>query len=269
MLLRELISKELAETFHLAFDVDELNQSGVQVLQIRLHNSDDKYFSIQVNLKAKTRMIVTCEPQQYAAEFVHIIGKSTAQQRQIFVQYLNELQKHGKLILKINEQQISNEDFLESDITWDKFFLRFTVAPYFDRDFEDEYAVVSNYIKIICAMMLALLTYEIEGYNEGKAEGASHIVKSKKYERNPINRELCLLEKGYTCYICGFNFEKVYGEIGKYFIHVHHTTPVHLMGENYVVNPSEELFPVCPNCHAMLHRKDPPYTIEQIKSLLP
>jgi 5-methylcytosine-specific restriction protein A len=36
------------------------------------------------------------------------------------------------------------------------------------------------------------------------------------------------------------------------------------MGNNYIVDPVKDLEPVCPNCHAMLHRKDPPYSIEEL-----
>ncbi|HEM0468253.1 TPA: HNH endonuclease [Escherichia coli] len=28
------------------------------------------------------------------------------------------------------------------------------------------------------------------------------------------------------------------------------------------------LLPVCPNCHAMLHRRKPPFTLEELKALM-
>ena len=40
------------------------------------------------------------------------------------------------------------------------------------------------------------------------------------------------------------------------------------MDENYVVKPLKELFPVCPNCHAMLHRRKPPYSIEELREII-
>ena len=55
---------------------------------------------------------------------------------------------------------------------------------------------------------------------------------------------------------------KVYGDIGKGFIHVHHLTPLWDIRQGYEVNPVKDLRPVCPNCHAMLHRGTP-YTIEE------
>ncbi len=61
------------------------------------------------------------------------------------------------------------------------------------------------------------------------------------------------------------HFEEEYGNIGKCFIHVHHLTQLADIRQGYEVNPIKDLRPVCPNCHAMLHKKNPPYTIEQLK----
>lgn len=33
----------------------------------------------------------------------------------------------------------------------------------------------------------------------------------------------------------------------------------------YETDPVEDLKPVCPNCHAMLHQKSPPHNIEELK----
>lgn len=60
--------------------------------------------------------------------------------------------------------------------------------------------------------------------------------------------------EGYRCAVCGFDFYETYGEIGKDFIHIHHLKPLaDLGGEKEVA--VDDLRPVCPNCHAMLHRK--------------
>ena len=55
--------------------------------------------------------------------------------------------------------------------------------------------------------------------------------------------------------VCEFNFEAFYGERGKGFIHVHHLSSLAEIGQEYEVDPVNDLRPVCPNCHAMLHRK--------------
>ena len=64
------------------------------------------------------------------------------------------------------------------------------------------------------------------------------------------------------------DFEATYGEIGKGFIRVHHLVPISSIGKEYELNVERDLAPVCPNCHYMLHRKNPPYTIEELKEIL-
>lgn len=86
-------------------------------------------------------------------------------------------------------------------------------------------------------------------------EGAKVTVEVNKYERSSVAREKCIAHHGCTCHVCGMNFENVYGEVGKGFIHVHHIKPLHEIKEDYIVDPINDLIPVCPNCHAMLHRK--------------
>lgn len=93
--------------------------------------------------------------------------------------------------------------------------------------------------------------------NEKLYEGALITVKANKYERNQKARKECVAKKGYHCLVCGRDFESTYGEIGRGFIHVHHLTPISSIGQEYELNVDTDLAPVCPNCHYMLHRKNP------------
>ena len=87
-----------------------------------------------------------------------------------------------------------------------------------------------------------------------------------RYERDQKERKKCIAEKGLNCYVCGMNFKDVYGEIGQGFIHVHHIEFLSMNGKDV----SENLIPVCPNCHAMLHMKRNGITMkyEDLKELL-
>lgn len=107
-----------------------------------------------------------------------------------------------------------------------------------------------------------------EVVNEDLFEGAKRTITVNSYERNPQARKQCLTHYGHQCSVCGFDFEKVYGDIGKAFIHVHHLKEIASIGESYQINPVTDLRPVCPNCHAMLHRKNPAYTIEELQQLI-
>lgn len=99
-------------------------------------------------------------------------------------------------------------------------------------------------------------------------EGLKKIVTVNSYERNSKARELCVKHWKAICAVCDFNFEKAYGEIGKGFIHVHHLTPIAQIGKTYQIDPIKDLIPVCPNCHAIIHKKEPPYSIEEMKIII-
>lgn len=105
---------------------------------------------------------------------------------------------------------------------------------------------------------------EADIYNEG----AVMQVKVNRYERNREARDKCIEAKGCKCAVCGMDFEEKYGEIGRGFIHVHHLIPISSIGKDYVIDPVNHLVPVCPNCHNMLHRKDPPMTPEELKKII-
>ena len=106
--------------------------------------------------------------------------------------------------------------------------------------------------------------------NETDYEGIKKTIIVNKYERSSKARENAVKYHGINCKVCNVNFEDAYGEIGKEFIHIHHIIPIHKIGKNYKVNYKTDLIPVCPNCHAMLHRKingkEP--TTEELKSML-
>jgi hypothetical protein len=99
------------------------------------------------------------------------------------------------------------------------------------------------------------------------AEGSRQSVLVNKYERNTKARERCIKHHGVVCKVCNFDFELNYGRIGEGFIHVHHLTPIAEIGRSYQVDPINDLIPVCPNCHSMIHKRIPPFSIDEIKKL--
>lgn len=99
-------------------------------------------------------------------------------------------------------------------------------------------------------------------------EGKRFQVLANQFERNKAARELCLNMHGYTCKVCKFNFEKVYGKIGKTYIHVHHIVPLSTRNKIYKLDPIKDLIPVCANCHAMLHTSKVPLKIDYLKKLI-
>ena len=85
-------------------------------------------------------------------------------------------------------------------------------------------------------------------------EGAKKRIIVNAFERNPQARRLCLQKNGYTCCVCEFDFQKLYGDIGMGYIEVHHVKPLNEISKEYIVDPVNDLIPICPNCHSMLHK---------------
>lgn len=56
-----------------------------------------------------------------------------------------------------------------------------------------------------------------------------------------------------ACELCSFDFEKVYGEVGRGFIECHHRTPLSELTPN-TKTTLNDLMLICSNCHRMVHR---------------
>lgn len=99
-------------------------------------------------------------------------------------------------------------------------------------------------------------------------EGAVRSILVNAYERNAEAREKCILHYGCECSVCGTILSNVYGEIAQGRVHVHHLRQLSEISKEYQVDPIQDLRPVCPNCHAIIHMKNPPYTIEEVKEFI-
>jgi 5-methylcytosine-specific restriction enzyme A len=108
---------------------------------------------------------------------------------------------------------------------------------------------------------------EVTG-DDAHIEGAAQSVVVNRYERDPAARKKAIQYFGAICQACGFDFLAKYGAVGQGFIHVHHIVPLASIGKSYNVDPEKDLRPVCPNCHAMIHKRTPPYSIEEVADLI-
>jgi predicted HNH restriction endonuclease len=70
---------------------------------------------------------------------------------------------------------------------------------------------------------------------------------------------------GVTCVACGFDFGKTYGTHGSGFIEMHHLNPIK---DGQRKTKVDDLRPVCPNCHRMLHKGDMLLTIDELKQII-
>lgn len=158
--------------------------------------------------------------------------------------YWHDLEEYNKSISKNYARLVLLETLNDSRLTLDKLLKNgLNSAPQSSVKIK---GMLKQYLDDI---------FQEQGIEEEYVEG--HVKKTyvNKYERNNEARLACIKHFGYDCQVCGFNFKKIYGNLGDNFIEVHHLLPLSQIKKNYRVDPISDLIPVCSNCHSMLHRK--------------
>jgi hypothetical protein len=73
--------------------------------------------------------------------------------------------------------------------------------------------------------------------------------------------------KPLACEICGFVFAEKYCGPGADYCEVHHLIPLS-EGKGRRKTPMQDLAIVCANCHRVIHRKMPPFSLEEVRGML-
>ncbi len=261
----------LEQSFSMSFDVSLSLKDGEEQYTCFPSNKDDEFFTVKAYIHDQIRLVVEIAPQKNAGAILNDISMSDTSQRKIFFQYIEILNaEKAKISFTVNNEHLSNQGNWPK--IWRFFKCRIDIIPIPELNSEEELLnLLAKWLTHGTALILSLLTIEeddpcisISPDQEGKVKE----LKSIRYERSRVNRDICLAHKGYSCSACGFNFLERYGQLGKDYIEVHHTTPVSEMGDNYQIDIDRDLVPVCSNCHSMLHRKTPPYTIKELKNII-
>jgi len=111
-------------------------------------------------------------------------------------------------------------------------------------------------------------THLDEAKEELYVEGELEVGTYENRSRNSKARMKCIELNGTTCVACKRNLGEIYGEEFSDKIHVHHVNPVANYEGEITINPKEDLVPVCPNCHYIIHSRKEPYKIEEIEAFI-
>ena len=107
---------------------------------------------------------------------------------------------------------------------------------------------------------------EADSAKEGQVLYKLHKVRERDRRIIEAKKNKVLKEKGeLKCEACDFDFEKIYGEVGKGYIECHHLIPL----SNYQVNKVtklDDLALLCSNCHRMIHKDLSVKTINEFKA---
>lgn len=103
---------------------------------------------------------------------------------------------------------------------------------------------------------------DIRAFSEGLAaqkeitvfKRCAKLVAEVKAEREPI------------CECCGFDFKRIYGNIGDGYTECHHMDPLYKRAGKNLPTSKDEVALLCANCHRMVHRTRDGYTIAEVKA---
>lgn len=273
----------MKETLEKMFDIPFLVENGVDSYpweRVTPKGEKGQMFSIKVTNRSDVRLVINFEPQAFSAALIASMGRSDVEKRSEFCDSVRmQIARGGDVSMKINGVAVLPNDFTTwpSD-EWKK--VEFQTVVILPEDVAGETKLVQEKVRewgcLVMGTFLALVRIDLVERNPKvdtnspvpRTEGDRFSVIANKYERSTVNRLLCIAKHGETCSVCGFDFKEKYGQLGDGFIHVHHIVPVSKLGSGYVINPEKDLTPVCPNCHAMLHRKEPPYLPEELRQIM-
>ena len=229
-------------------------------------------FLIRATIKWR-RLDLSFEAGKFAGPLLEAMARADNEARAVFRAVLEDcMQDATSIIFQINGIDASFVDSSSWPLHWKRvtFGISKGNIELGESDERDD-EIVRSWASRFAAAVVALLPLEAEQQTpelEGFPEGAKLRVEVNKYERDRRNRSAALAIHGHRCLACGFSFEKKYGLIAEGYIEVHHTTPVSKLGDDYVIDPRNDLIPLCSNCHSVVHRRIPPLTLEEIVTII-
>lgn len=238
---------------------------------------DSKHtFGIRLTLGWR-RIEIAFEPGAFAAPLLAEMGRADVSGRAVFISTLSSCQAQGAEVrLRVNGQDRTWSDVALWSEPWTRLelTLRKGNIEIGDLDVGPDIEIVREWALRFVAAIIAILPLD-DGAEElppdnqqGFSEGAGTTVTVNRYERDRRNRAAAIAIHGIRCKGCNMSFGERYGYSALGFIEIHHQVPVSKMGPGYIVDPARDLVPLCSNCHSVVHRQDPPLTIDQLRHLL-
>lgn len=263
------LSEILTGEYGVPFDVSVSDRAEGLAVSARPSSDVKDVVRIEASVSNDVRLHVIAETERFGRPLIDTLASANGERKERCAAELRDLERRTrKLTFAANSLDLTHIDPNAWPDSWDTFEYSFQVFPLSDHDDGGLVDEVCGWVVDAFRPVFDLLEFAYDSSLAGFDEGDARRVELTKYERDPRNRRLCILARGCSCAVCGFDFENTYGELGRGFIHVHHIVPVSVLGPGYRIDPARDLIPVCPNCHAMLHRKNPPLTPEELRGIL-
>ena len=236
--------------------------------------SPDHAFAVRVTYHWR-RQVIEFEPGKFAGELLTAMGNADSTGRSAFRTILGECSaRGGRIDFRVNGNPCDHQNEETWPAHWDRLSLTLNCRIHFEvREGESGNGDEFQWSRLFFAAVAALLPVEPISDKEplavtGYAEGAARIQQSIRYERDRRNRAAAIAVWGSNCQACGLDFGSKYGGVASGFIEVHHTTPVSTLEPDTIIDPARDLVPLCPNCHSVAHRRDPPFSVGELRAML-
>lgn len=224
------------------------------------------------------RIDVHFRPGNFAGELMEAMGRADESGRQTFRTVLGVCRDSGAdIALAVNGAAADPEDGAIWSAPWRSLDLaiRRGMLAINEGDADADMRQIELWTSRAAAAVLALLPLEVDGDEAGEAapdvaglpEGAKTRIEVNRYERDRRNRAAALAIHGYLCKACDLDMGERYGPAAAGLIEVHHVTPVSEVGPGYIIDPKSDLVPLCPNCHAVAHRRSPPFSVDELRGM--
>ena len=127
-------------------------------------------------------------------------------------------------------------------------------------------SAVPGYVRMVEATALESTDVDVHDFEavEGNRQLIAHLQRERK--QSLVRRK----KKGAAsldCEACGFSFKLAYGKLAEEYCEVHHLVPL-ADAEKSRTTRLQDLAILCANCHRVVHLRNPPYGLLELKEVL-
>jgi len=127
-------------------------------------------------------------------------------------------------------------------------------------------SAIPGYVRVADSAVSPSIDVDIHSVEA--SEGGRRLVLHLQRERNQsIVRKKKRSALSLDCEVCGFSFGEAYGDAARDYCEVHHLVPLSEV-ERTTTTRMADLAVLCANCHRVVHLRNPPFTLNEIKSML-
>jgi 5-methylcytosine-specific restriction protein A len=278
---QDRLAENLKAEFGLYWNISIEWRNGEELVNVTPWQVErDAEFTVQGAIGWKSLRIEFI-PGDFAGPLVREFGHNWPSRRPIFEAFAERLTSEGgEFRFEVNGIDVNTSSYANVPNVWNTYTVSWKKVPI--ELPEDEPVLLADELSEklfpFVGMNLSLLTQfgwnaddtsdGLGDFTEGRIEGTLRRVFSNRYERSSVNRSACIAYHGSACIVCGLEFGKVYGSFASDFIEVHHIIPLSKVEKGYRLDPRRDLVPVCPNCHAAIHMREPPYSVDDMRRML-